>query len=152
MNHDGISVTAMIVLASFAIERLKAGVLFLVSGPESWQKIFPDPALLQNGRERSRAQRKVKVLEFVVAGILAMAALGLLPGVRILEALGVQGSGDLLDFALTWLVLTAGADQLGDLLKSRSDSADSIPQPQQIVITGDLQLIDKNDALKRGSA
>ena len=44
-----------------------------------------------------------------------------------------------MDFAFTWLALTTGADQLGDLLKgsSKSEQAD----PKLLQITGDLRLI-----------
>jgi hypothetical protein len=149
--NDGVTIMAMIVLASFAIERLKAGILFVISGPKSWQKLFPDPTLEPDGRERVRAQRRLQILEFAIAGTLVAAALLLLPEARILNVLGMKTTG-LLDFALTWLVLTAGSNQLGDLLKSRDDLAGSAPAPQQLVITGDLQLLDKTDALKRGAS
>jgi len=148
--QDGITITAIIVLASFVIERLKAGILFVISGPESWQKLF-DPALELDGRQRARAQRRLQLLEFVIAGTLVLVALLLLPDARILSALGMKSSSAV-DYALTWLVLTAGSDQIGNLLNARGGASEPAPEPQKLEITGDLHLLDKSDALKRGSA
>lgn len=150
MNHDGLSITAMIVLASFAIERLKAGLLFLVSSPGGRLTLVPDPATLKDEQKRARAQRMWKIVEFAIAGVLALLALELLPGIRILHALGAENS--VLDFPFTWLVLTAGADRLADLLKSGDESPSSVPASQPIVITGDLRLVDSNEVAPRVEA
>jgi hypothetical protein len=37
MRHDGISVTAMLALAAFAVERVTTGILFLLSFCKPWQ-------------------------------------------------------------------------------------------------------------------
>jgi hypothetical protein len=144
MSLNGISITAMIVLASFAIDRAKAGILFLLSS-EHWEKIFPDPSLFKDDdRGRAKAQRKRKLLEFGVAGTLVIAALVAFPKARVLLAMGRTPS-DMIDAAFTWLILTAGSDRLGDLLKGTSGESSHASTPPPITITGELRVVDNNE-------
>ena len=43
MRHDGLSVTAMMALAAFAVERVTTGILFLLSCWGVWRAEYPDP-------------------------------------------------------------------------------------------------------------
>jgi hypothetical protein len=153
MNLNGISITAMIVLASFAIDRAKAGILFLLSS-ERWENIFPDPTSLKfkdDDRGRALAQRRRKLLEFGVAGTLVIAALVAFPKARVLQAMGRTPS-DMIDVAFTWLILTAGSDRLGDLLKGSSGESSHASTPPPITITGELHVVDGDESKARSKA
>ena len=137
MKQDAVSVAATIVIASFVIDRLKTGILFLMAGTGYWKRNFIDPD--------SKRKRKQQVLEFCLTGALVLATLLFFPDLRLLQALGISTVG-IVDFAFTWLALTTGADQLGDLLKG---GARAEPEPKPLQITGDVRLIDDG---KTGSA
>lgn len=137
MNHNAISLAAMIVLASFVIERVKAGTLFALAGSKAWKRIFPDSSELKDEALR-RAQRRQKLLEFCLTGALVMAALLAFPSLRVFDVLGLDPNGPL-DLALTWLILTTGSDKLGEFLKG-GEIAKSEPAPVKII--GDVRLIE----------
>lgn len=142
MKHDGITLAAMIVLASFVVERIKAGILFTLAGSGGWRRIFPESSGLKDEALRT-AQRKQKALEFFLAGALVLAALLVFPQLRIFEALGLSPNGPL-DFALTWLILTTGSDKLGEFLNGGREL--SRPEPAPVKIVGDVRLIEAEPA------
>ena len=41
MKPDGLNVIAVLIIASFAIDRIVAGLLFILSWVEPWAKAFP---------------------------------------------------------------------------------------------------------------
>lgn len=142
MKHDGITLAAMIVLASFVIERIKAGMLFVLAGSGPWRRIFPDPSQLKDEALR-KAQRTQRVVEFFLAGALVLAALLAFPQLRVFEALGLSPNAPL-DLALTWLILTTGSDKLGDFLNGGRELAR--PEPAPVKIIGDVRLIESGTA------
>lgn len=142
MKHDGISLAAMIVLASFVIERIKAGVLFLLAGSEARKRTSRDPAELKD-EELRKAQRSQKFIDFFVSGALVAVALAVFPQLRVFNALGITPNG-ILDAALTWLILTTGSDKLGEFLKGGGET--SHPEPTPVKITGDVRLIESESA------
>lgn len=133
MKHDGVSVITMIVLSLFVIERVKAGILFA----SSWEERFRDQAISEDEHKRLKSQRRKKLVEFLITGALVLVVLLAYPEISILQPLGIN-AGRVFDFALTWLVLTAGSDRLGDLLKGGGESVRA--QPREVKITGDLRL------------
>jgi hypothetical protein len=137
MNHNAINLAAMIVLASFVIERVKAGTLFVLAGSKAWKRIFPDSSELKDEALR-RAQRRQKLLEFCLTGALVMAVLLAFPSLRVFAVLGLDPN-DLLDLALTWLILTTGSDKLGEFLKGGEIAK---PEPAPVRIVGDVRLIE----------
>lgn len=143
MKQDGVTVTAMIVLASFVIERLTAGILFLLSSSSRWRRKFVDPLLSKDDSKRVDAERMSKWIHLVLAGSLALLLLSLNRGIGVLSALGIEGYNEYVDLALTWLILVAGSDQLGELLKGESRSAERATTP--IVITGPVTLVEDRD-------
>lgn len=138
MKHDGITLAAMIVLASFVVERVKGGVLFLLAGSGAWRGIFPELSALKDEALR-KAQRRQKTVEFLLAGLLVLVALVFFPQLRVFETLGLPPNGPL-DFALTWLILTTGSDKLGEFLSGNRELAR--PEPAPVKIVGDVRLIE----------
>jgi hypothetical protein len=144
MRHDGVSVTAMLALAAFAVERVTTGILFLLSFWKPWQASFPDPDDPDDPGKSARARRKHKVAYFVLAGALVLVVVGLSPQIRILNALDMQAP-PVLDVGLTCLVLVAGSDRIGEFLKGDGGaSVEKSSKPVEIV--GRVQLIDSEDA------
>ena len=143
MKHDGVSVTAVIVLASFVIERLTAGMLFLLSSSERWRRRFVDPLTSKNKSERAKAERQSKWIHFALAGSLVSLLLWLNGNIGVLHALGIEGYNDL-DPVFTWLILVAGSDRLGELLKSESTTGDEHAMP--IEIRGRVMLVEDSDS------
>jgi hypothetical protein len=94
MDETG-RLVAVVLLASFAIERVVAVVDFFMS------RIDPE--------EKRR--------KYVLVGIAALIALAVvyLSGIRILAAMKFAAPNRWIDFALTWLILVGGADKLGQL-------------------------------------
>jgi hypothetical protein len=140
MRHDGVSVTAMMALAAFAVERVTTGILFLLSCWAPWRAEYPDPASLTDPEKSARAKRKSKLSYFVLAGALVLLVVMRSPEIRILHALDLQASSPL-DIALTCLVLIAGSDRIGDFLKGDGGGgAEKASKPVEIV--GRVQLIE----------
>ena len=135
MQIDGISALVLILIASFAIDRITSGLVFLFA----FLKVFPDPRTVDHGPPRVRAERRQQLLYFVLAAILGIAVIAGYGKVRMFAALGFDGLPNWLDSLVTGLILVAGADRIAGLLKmSGAQGAASDAQP--IEITGRLVL------------
>jgi hypothetical protein len=146
---DGVTAIAAVVIASFAIDRIVRGALFLLSFWRRWDLAVQDPddpASTHGGRKNFR------LAYFVLAGALGLVALGWYGGVRILSALGFQSVDPVLDTVVTGLLLVGGAERTGALLQGLGGgglaAASSTPS-QPIEITGTLVL---NDSGRRAEA
>lgn len=141
MRHDGISVTAMMALAAFAVERVTTGILFLLSFWGLWRAEYPDPERLTDPEDIARAKRKNKLAYFVLAGALVFVVVKWSPEIRILQALDLHTS-TVLDIALTCLVLVAGSDRLGEFLKGEGGGGAAEKASKPVEIVGRVQLIE----------
>ncbi len=106
----------MILIASFAIDRIVVGVLFLFGFLPGWKRAFPEPASFTDPGERAAAERKRKLIYFTFAGVLAGLFLAGYGHDRILKAAGFS-INPILDTILTGLILIGGADRMTELLK-----------------------------------
>jgi len=140
MRHDGVSVTALMALAAFAVERVTTGILFLLSCWAPWRATYPDPDTLTDPEKVAWAKRKSKLAYFVLAGALVFVVVKWSQEIRILHALNLEAP-PLLDIALTCLVLVAGSDRIGEFLKGDGGaSVEKASKPVEIV--GRVQLIE----------
>ena len=121
---DGFSAIALVLVVSFAIDRLVRGVLFALSYSSAWARRFPEPAL-NNGPISADAERNRRLIYFVLAGSLGMIALGWVGQVRILSALGFTNVNRWLDILVTGLILAGGADRTEQVLRSLGASSPS---------------------------
>ena len=101
---------AVILLASFAIERIGAAASF---------SLEPSP-------EDLKGQRRRKLLLSALAGTLALAVVNFSP-IRILAQL--SSPAPIVDYWLSWLVLFAGADRIKEFLGGVGGS--SAPKEQK---------------------
>jgi len=144
MKHDAVSVTAMLVLAAFALERVTTGVLFLLSFYGPWKARFPEPARVADADASSDAERRNRLAYFTLAGSMALLVVLLSPEIRVLYAMDMTAPA-ILDVGLTWLVLVAGSDRIGDLVQDRRIGAVEKP-PKPIQIEGRVTLVDSPEA------
>lgn len=141
---DGISAIAVVLIASFAIDRIVRGLLFLLSFWRRWNAVFHDP---DDPASTHAGRKNYRLMYFVLAGALGLVALGWYGKVRILTALGFQGVDPILDTVITGLLLVGGAERTGAVLKGLGAGGDLSPAtssapPQPIEITGTLVLDD----------
>ena len=132
---NGVTTIPLILIVSFAIDRVVASVLFVLTA----FGLLADPADVTDAKARV-AERSYKLIYFTFAGLLAAAVMALDPGIRLLTAMGIDKS-PALDFLVTLIVLTGGADRIAALLKAPGSSGgagEAAPRPIQI--TGKLTL------------
>ena len=141
MKLDGVTAIVLILIASFAIDRIVTALLFLLSFVSSSM----DPASIEPAGARARAEKQYKLLYVVVAGVLAIFVLAYYGGVRILSALGIA-TDPLLDTILTGIVLVGGSDRIAALLKLSGGAGLEPPAPPPIQITGRVTLEDGTSA------
>ena len=143
---SGIQVAAMIVIASFVIDRVTGGTLFVLSLFDGWNRIVPDPATLDDPRSRLAAQKRATIVYYLFVAILA-SVLVLTFDIRVLEALGINWAVPLSDQVFSVLVLMGGSDQVAALLKAphAGKSLETTRKDQPIEVTGKLILEDRVD-------
>jgi len=143
MVIDGVSAIALILIASFGIDRILTGLFFLLDFIKPWTRLFPNPEEVEEKALQIRAERKRKLLYFVLAGILGGVVLAYFGEVRIFRALGFNQTNAILDSVMTGLILIAGADRVAELLKLHGmPGAKGEPKStsQPIEVTGRLIL------------
>jgi hypothetical protein len=144
---DGVTAVAAVLIASFAIDRIVRGWLFLLSFWGAWSRFAPapdDPLATHAGLKRQR------LAYFVFAGALGVVALAWYGRIRLLAALGFPGVDATLDTLVTGLLLVGGAERTGELLKGLGGGGDAAAgAPPPIEITGTLVL---NDGARKGEA
>lgn len=137
---NGVSVLAQIVIASFVIDRVVSGVLFVAL----LAHLVPDAEMADGAKDRVKAERVYKLVYFVLAAALVVAVMLSFPGIRILASLGMQVPIDL-DRIVTGLLFLGGAERLSQFLQTSGSAGDtseakSAPSPP-IAIEGTLMLI-----------
>lgn len=152
MKIDGISAIAVILIASFAIDRITAGLLFLLSFIPLWRRVVPDPLEAKNEQEVVRAKKRHQLLYFTFAGFLGIIVLAWFGTVRIFSVLGFPQIDPILDTVVTGLILVAGSERISGLLEASSGFAGSAPaekaEPAPIEVKGTVTLEDPADGLE----
>jgi hypothetical protein len=87
---DGVSAIALVLIASFAIDRVVNGLMFLLGFNKKWAQWCPDPKLIDEAAPRIAAERRQKLVYFILAGFFGMIVLAGLGHVRILTAMGLR--------------------------------------------------------------
>ena len=120
MRPHGVSAFALVLVTSFAIDRLVSGILFL----GMWSGILTDPEKMAEGEERYKARRTYKAIYYAIAGALGIVVMASLGGIMLLTALLPADSSvtaapifRLLDIIVTGLALMGGVEKLPELLK-----------------------------------
>lgn len=130
----------IILLASFATERLLACIAWFLDS-DQLQELDAD------ARRKAIAARKRHVTLLVIGSGIALAVV-YFTGIRILAQLGVATAAPALDFAMTWLILFAGADRIRSMMgggggggdDAKSGSSSDSPASIRIVVERDGQI------------
>jgi hypothetical protein len=151
---DPIKVIGVILITSFLLDRIVAGLFFLLEFSERWRKFLPDPDALRDPKERAAAARKRKLVYAASAGFLGTTIIAWYLNIRLLTLTNLLTKDPpsdffqphaLLDIILTGLILVGGADRIAEALKllGGPSTATSLPEKsssQPIEITGKLIL------------
>jgi len=137
---DGVSAIAVVLIASFAVDRIVTAILFLLSYSSAWKRRFPDPSGVPEGEARDRAGKNLRLAYFCFAAALAIPLIAWVGKVRILAALGFPTS-PYLDTLVTGLILVGGSDRVAEMLKVGSPG-EAKSEQKPISITGKLVLED----------
>jgi hypothetical protein len=132
MKIDGVTAVALVLIASFAIDRIVTAVLFLATLTRILHEPPPGDA---------HAQQMHKLAYFVLAGILGVVVLAFYGNVRILQAMGLQNINPVVDAIVTGLLLMGGAERLSGIVQPGAAEKPE-PKPVPIVVTGTLTLVD----------
>ncbi len=128
---DPVVLGALIVVASFAIDRITAAVLFLLT----YFHALGDPAEISDASARHRTEQRQKFLYYGFAAVLAALVVTHYDVARVMAALKFQPYNKELDFLVTVIVLLGGADRIAALLQSKAPSGlphQSTPSPLEI--------------------
>ncbi len=141
MKIDGVSAVALILIASFGIDRIVTGLMFLLGYfSKTWVRFLPDPDTMPDAVERVRAEKKHKLVYFIIAGILGGVVLAFLGEIRIFRAMGFDKTNAILDSIMTGLILMAGSDRVAEILKVTGTPGAEKSKSRPIEITGRLIL------------
>jgi hypothetical protein len=148
---DGVSAIALVLIASFAIDRIVRGLLFVLGFFPFWAARFSDP---DDPEASPRQKRFGRLAYFAVAAVLSTVILAGYGGVRIFSAMGFNGIDPLLDTLVTGLILVGGAERTEAILKSiggggaEAGAASSTP----LQISGTLILADRTQGAAKSAA
>jgi hypothetical protein len=138
MKLDGVSAAALIALAAFAIDRVVTAALFVFV----YFGILSDSAS-KKGEEQFATDRTYKIVYFIASLALVIVVLAIVPGIRILAAMGLRTDSPLLDELLTGIVLLGGTERLSEWMKTEGTTGEPTPAEPPIRVTGSLTLDDK---------
>lgn len=144
MTSDGISLLTMLLIAAFAIERIGAGILFLLG----IFNVFADPDSFEDATKRALAKKKYVLYHFLVSALLVILVLIYVRDFSFLDALGLGNRTDLsrvpplLDHLLLGVVLLGGSEQMSAFLKMVGAPSGSAPDAgaQLVEVSGKLTL------------
>ena len=143
---DGVTAIAVILIASFAIDRIVTGLLFVLS----FTPLVSDPKDVPEPDRRQQAEKKYKLMYFVLSGALAIPLLSGFGGVRIFSIIGFPNIDPILDTVVTGLILVGGSDRVSAIIKATGASAGSGKSGGDgpIEITGRLVLEDSSKTIR----
>jgi hypothetical protein len=119
MPTEGITLLAVLLIAAFVVERITAGVMFVLT----LLHILPDPDVVEDPVKRARARKRCTLYHFLLSSLFVIPVLLSSGEFRFLDALGLGGRSDLgrfplwLDHAVLGIVLIGGSEQMSAFLK-----------------------------------
>ena len=131
LKADGVNVIAALIIAAFAIDRIVAGLLFLIGFCGKRAQAISDPAF-GSGPESARLRQ---LIYFLMAAALCAAVLIELPGFRVLSGLG-YATNSTLDTLITALIMLGGADRMSSLVGKLPEAEQTLRDPKPVEVTG----------------
>ena len=144
MEFDPMRTIALILIGSFAIDRIVAGLFFLLSYSSDLRTSLDPSAVIDPG-EQAEAMRNYRLLYAIFGGYLGTVVMAGYMHIRLFASTAVPGSeviGEypLLDIFLTGLVLLGGADRLAEVLRMLGGSGAPGQKEGPLEIKGKLVL------------
>ncbi len=146
--NEASNMLALILIASFIIDRVVTGILFLLSLNNRFRTLVASTG----SGEQNGADRKYKLLYFLLATVLGILFVMTWGQLSVLASLQPSNPGPVydlskgfklsLDTLLTLIILVGGADRIGALLTSTVGRG-SKEASGDLVVTGKLTLVDK---------
>jgi hypothetical protein len=133
----GPSVVALVLLLSFAIDRVVSFLLFALSYSGWWCKHFPDPDAVPDPAQKLDAQRRQRAAYFALAAAFSVVVLAAV-GQGVLGRLGFQVGR--FDPFLTALILMGGAEQVAKFSGTMGASTPPAVSEPPVRISGTLTL------------
>ena len=156
MKIDGVSAIAVVLILSFAINRIVTGLMFVLSFLKPWSRLVPDPTLLEDGQQRAKAERKRRLAYYVLATVLAIGVFAGYGTVRILSVSGFPSINPVLDIVLTGLILVAASERIAQMLTARTAAGGEMSAVETgskpVEITGTLTLVEPADRGRAATA
>jgi hypothetical protein len=138
MKIDGVTAIALVVIASFAIDRIVSAVMFLAV----YAGIVQDPDQSEPRPEGAHPEKVYKLIYFVLAGILGVGVLAFFGNVRVLRALGLIDVNPIVDAIITGLLLMGGAERISGFVQPAGRSSAEKPEAREVHVTGTLKVED----------
>ncbi|SRR5258706_716171 len=128
MEESG-RIIAIVLLASFAIDRVAATVDFFMS-----DGMFLSP------------EKRPKLVRVGVSALIALAIVAF-TGIRILGVMKFHSPNSWMDFVLTWLILVSGADKIDQFIGAGSSGGKTAGKKEEI---RPIQIfVDNNDVTQQ---
>lgn len=151
---DPMKVIGIILIASFLLDRIVAGLFFLLEFSDRWRRFLPEPDSIRDPKERAAALRKRKLVYAACVGFLGTTVIAWYLNIRLLTLTSLLTKDPpqdffqphaLLDIILTGMILVGGADRIAEALKllGGPSTPGSLPETSvshPIEITGKLIL------------
>jgi len=126
-SMDATTAITIILIASFAIDRMVTLLMFLM------------PLAKVHGKQDSELLKKRERLTYIALAAVLGLLLGYFGEIRLLAGFGFS-SNVALNAMVTALVLTAGSDSISALLKKMGGSSLGDAEPKPLIVRGDLTL------------
>ena len=145
MPIDPIRAIALILIGSFAIDRLVKGLFFLLSYSEDLRESL-DPEAVTDPDEKAAAMRNYRLLYAIFGGYLGAVVMAGYMHIRLFAVTAQPGTDfigqyPILDILLTGLILLGGADQLAKALGMLGGPPVAVREEERpLEITGRLVL------------
>lgn len=111
------SALVLILVLSFAADRLAKGLLFLLGLLPFWARWFPEPQLVKDPERQARVRTRRVVLYTLVVGSIAGTAIWFFPEIRIIELLSGPRTHVFIDIVVTLVVVMGGSDLVGRIVQ-----------------------------------
>jgi hypothetical protein len=140
MNIGAGNVIVLILVVSFALDRIVTCLLFLLSydsRKNPFSRFFPDPITMEGVAQRANAEKRQKLAYVIISSIFSIVIIALYGQIRILAALGHVS---VLDGVVTWIILVGGSDFIGKFLQMSGVTTEETSTSRPVEITGKLIL------------
>ena len=139
------SVLILILILSFAADRIAKAIVALLSMTSGFQAWSPSPEGLDDAADKAKALQKRMIVHAALVGAMAVAILWLYPQIRLLKMLTAQHGLGVIDLVVSAVVIMGGSELIGRLLSVSSVNDAMMPvagraNASPVEITGKLEL------------